>query len=109
MQTDWTAAGGRRYCLRRIGGQVIFKSAGYAEISFRERRYRCAMTSARMLDIGGEDGALLAGHFGDVARRHRIGPDGDAADQADVAMDVLGRVQQYALRRGDDAGPDRFG
>ena len=67
-----------------------FQIGGRGGISFREKLDRRVMPSAILLaDIGGEDGALLAGHFRDVARRHRIGPCSHTADQADVAVDVL--------------------
>src|SRR5262245_1266235 len=82
------------------GRSSHFQIGGKCGISFRETLSRRASASARLLDIGGEDRALLAGHLGDVARRHCAGPSGDAPDQADVAMDVLGRIEQDALRRG---------
>ena len=56
---------------------------------------------------GGEDLALLRGHLGDVAGRHGVGAHRVDLDQAGVAADVLGPVEQHALGRRVHAGPDR--
>src|SRR4051794_36891563 len=95
-----------------MNAQVIFKLSGSAELhsaKCSDYRRRPMALAILLADIGSEDRTLLAGHLGDVAGRHRIGPCRHTADQTDVAMDVLGSVEQDALRRGYDAGPDRFG
>jgi hypothetical protein len=49
--------------------------------------------------------ALVGGHLGDIARRHRAGPGGIAADQAGIAADMLGIVEPNAPRQWRMMGP----
>src|SRR6516225_8629037 len=88
----------RANALRLSRGKTGFHPASSAGHAFPDH----ALASRRFgSDPSRQHGALLAGHLGDIAGRHCIGPCRVAADQPCIAADVIGTVEQYAFRRGD--------
>src|SRR5215470_1852767 len=55
-----------------------------------------------------EERALLGGHLGEVADRHRLGRDRLLMDAARRRLDLLRRVEQEAARRLLEAGEGRL-